>query len=382
MIPMVLDFETLRVIWWVLLGVLLIGFAIMDGFDFGVAMLIPWAGRSDVERRVVINTVGPVWEGNQVWIVLGAGAIFAAWPFIYALSFSGFYLAMFVVLLALILRPVAFKFRSKLEDARWRSTWDWILCGSGLVAALIFGVAVGNVLQGVPFHYDSDLRVFYTGSFFGLLNPFAVLCGLVSICMLIMHGGLYLAIKTEAQIQQRAYRASRVGAILTVVFFLLAGIWVAKGLMSYVVDGNIAHDAASNPLHKTVSTVVGAWLFNYQKMSVTLVAPFLGFFGAIMAWVLATSSPRLAFISSAMSIAGIVATVGVSMFPFILPSSTHPGQSLLVWDASSSQTTLLIMLVATAIFLPIILLYTSWVYRVLRGKVTVKQIVAADKEVY
>ena len=152
-----LDYETLRVIWWVLLGVLLIGFAVMDGFDLGVGILLPFVARTDGERRVVVNAVGPVWEGNQVWLILGGGAIFAAWPLIYAVAFSGFYLAMLVVLLALILRPVGFKFRSKMPGTRWRATWDWLLFLGGFVPALIFGVAVGNALVGAPFTFDDTL---------------------------------------------------------------------------------------------------------------------------------------------------------------------------------------------------------------------------------
>ena len=168
-----LDYETLRVIWWALMGVLLIGFALTDGFDLGVAALLPFVAETDVERRMVINTVGATWEGNQVWFILGGGAIFAAWPFVYAVSFSGFYLAMFLVLAALILRPVGFKYRSKHADPVWRSRWDWALFVGGFVPALVFGVAVGNVLRGVPFRLDSDLRAFYDGSLLGLFSPFA-----------------------------------------------------------------------------------------------------------------------------------------------------------------------------------------------------------------
>lgn len=383
MLPIAFDYETLRVIWWLLLGILLIGFAIMDGFDLGVAMLLPFVGRNDIERRVAINTVGPVWEGNQVWFVLGGGAIFAAWPLLYALSFSGFYLAMMLVLLALILRPVAFKYRSKITSTRWRNTWDWVLCGSGIVAALIFGVAVGNVLQGVPFHYDDDLRVFYTGSFWALLNPFALLCGVVSITMLIMHGGLYLTVKTEAKVQERAQRAARIGGILTVVLFALAGVWIWQGIAGFVLDNPVGHNLPSNPLHKQVSTSIGAWLGNYHLNAWTMLAPIVGLLGAFTATLFARAgSGKFAFMASSLSIAGIVATVGISMFPFILPSSSNPAESLLVWDASSSQTTLFIMLIVTVIFLPIILLYTGWVYRVLRGKVTEASIQRNDKDVY
>ncbi len=184
-----IDYETLRVIWWGLLGVLLIGFAVTDGFDLGTGTLLPFVAKTDTERRVVINAVGPVWEGNQVWLIVGGGAIFAAWPPLYAVSFSGFYLAMFAVVFALILRPVAFKYRSKRENPAWRTSWDWALFIGGFVPALIFGVAVGNVLQGVPFRLENDLRIFYEGTtLFELLNPFALLCGLLSVAMLIMHG--------------------------------------------------------------------------------------------------------------------------------------------------------------------------------------------------
>ena len=203
------DYETLKVIWWLLLGVLLIGFAIMDGFDLGVGMLLPFIARTDTERRVVINTVGPVWEGNQVWLILGGGAIFAAWPALYAASFSGFYLAMLLVLAALILRPVGFKFRSKMPGVAGGSNWDWALFVGGAVPALVFGVAMGNLLKGVPFSFDSELRATYAFGLFDLLNPFALLCGLVSVAMLVTHGAVYLAIKTDGEVAQRARTISR-----------------------------------------------------------------------------------------------------------------------------------------------------------------------------
>ena len=192
------DYATLKFIWWLLLGVLLIGFAIMDGFDLGVGMLLPFIAKDDTERRVVINTVGPVWEGNQVWLILGGGAIFAAWPALYAASFSGFYLAMLLVLAALILRPVGFKFRSKMPSARWRGNWDWAIFVGGAVPSLVFGVAMGNLLKGVPYRFDSELRAAYAFGLFDLLNPFALLCGLVSVAMLMTQGALFLAVKTES----------------------------------------------------------------------------------------------------------------------------------------------------------------------------------------
>ena len=366
-----LDYETLRVIWWLLLGVLLIGFAIMDGFDLGVATLLPFIGRTDTDRRVMINSIGPVWEGNQVWFILGGGAIFAAWPALYAVSFSGFYMAMFLVLAALILRPVGFKFRGKLPSKTWRNVWDTALFIGGFVPALIFGVAVGNVLQGVPFFFDDALRITYSGTFFGLLNPFALLCGLVSVAMLVMHGGVFIALKTEPPVASRASRAAMMAALAMVVLFLLAGVWIAYGIDGYAIAAGAAHDGPSNPLGKVVLAEPGAWLSNYHAQPWTMAVPALGVLGAVLAALLLKKGvPGGAFIASAASVAGVIATVGVSMFPFLLPSSSEPGSSLTVWDASSSHLTLFIMLIATAIFIPIILAYTTWVFRVLRGKVT------------
>jgi cytochrome d ubiquinol oxidase subunit II len=370
---MPLDYETLRVIWWVLLGVLLMGFAVMDGFDLGVAMWLPWLGRTDMERRVLINSIAPTWEGNQVWFILGGGAIFAAWPALYGLAFSGFYLAMLVVLLALILRPVGFKYRSKLTNPLWRSCWDWALFVGGFVPALIFGVAVGNVLQGVPFHFDNSLRAFYTGTFLSLLNPFALLSGLLSVCMLAMHGAFFINVKTAKPTQQRAIIAGRICAALTIFLFIAGGAWLYTSIEGYTLTSTMAHDGPSNPLYKTVVRAAPAWFSNYQQRPLTLGVPCLGILGALLAFILAKYA-KTAFVCSGISVFSIIATVGVSMFPFILPSSTHPEQSLMVWDSSSSQFTLMLMLVATIIFLPLVLAYTAWVYRVLRGKITDKTI--------
>jgi len=365
-----IDYETLRLIWWVLLGVLLIGFAATDGFDMGVGILLPFLGRDDVERRVMINSVGPVWEGNQVWFILGGGAIFAAWPPLYAVSFSGFYLAMFVVLAALILRPVAFKYRSKREEPRWRALWDWALFIGGFVPVLIFGVAVGNVLQGVPFHLDDDLRSFYTGSFFGLLNPFALLCGLLSVAMLTMHGAGWLVLKTHGAVAARARAVGSVAALLTIALFVLAGIILYLWVDGYRILGEQVTDGPSNPLYKQVATHAGAWFDNYRAYPLLLLAPLLGLLGAGLAFIgLRGRWEGLTLLASGTSIFGVIGTVGVSMFPFILPSSTDPRSSLTVWDSSSSHQTLFIMLVVTLLILPVVLAYTAWVYRILWGKV-------------
>ena len=377
------DYEMMRIIWWLLLGVLLTGFAIMDGFDLGVAMLLPFVARKDIERRIVINTVGPIWEGNQVWIILGAGAIFAAWPIIYAVSFSGFYLAMLIVLLGFILRPVSFKYRSKMPTVRWRSNWDILLFISGLLPSLIFGVALGNVLQGVPFHFDDNLRMFYTGTLWGLLNPFALLCGLVSVCMLVMHGASYLATKTEEVVRQRAIYYGRIASIAMLALFLLAGFWLSQGIYGYMVTSVVDHAGPSNPLHKTVSAALGAWLGNYKVEPLLWIAPasvVIAVLGQL--FLLGRGQSKWGFIFSSLAIAGVIVTFGLSLFPFILPSSTNPNMSLLVWDSSSSLLTLRIMLGATLLFMPIILLYTAWVYRVMRGRVSAYSIESDSQNKY
>ncbi len=378
-----LDFETLRLIWWFLLGFLLAGFAIFDGFDFGVGALLPWIARTDSERRVVINTIGPVWEGNQTWIILGAGAIFAAFPPLYGASFSGFYLALIGLLFSMILRPGGFKYRSKLQSTTWRTIWDHLLFVGGAVPPLLFGVAVGNVLEGVPFHFDEWQRLFYDGTFFGLLNPFAILCGLVSVSMLVSHGAVYLVNKTEGVIQARAKRIASLGPLVTIALFVLAGFWVAFGVQGYVVAAGGAWNGPSNPFTKTVTVHTGAWLANYGTYPWMILAPMLGLAGAVLTTRLVGSpKPILAFVSSGASIFGIVSTAGVSMFPFLMPSSNNPNQSLTAFDASSSHYTLMIMLVSTIIFMPIIIIYTSWVYKMMRGTVSSKYIDDNSHSVY
>jgi cytochrome d ubiquinol oxidase subunit II len=365
-----LDYASLRLIWWGLLGVLLIAFALTDGFDLGVGALLPFVAKTDEERRMVINTVGATWEGNQVWFILGGGAIFAAWPFVYAVSFSGFYLAMFLVLSALILRPVAFKYRSKRPDRRWRAFWDWALFVGGFVPALVFGVAVGNVLLGAPFRLDGDLRSFYEGSLLGLFTPFSLLCGLLSVAMLVLHGAAWLGLKAErGPVQARARVFGTVAGVASLALFVGGGLFVAFGDLGFRIVGLIDPSGMSNPLRTAVVAAPGAWLDNYTAAPWTIVAPVLGFLGTVVALAgLWRRSEPLAFGGSSLGTVGIISTVGLSMFPFILPSSIDPGSSLTVWNASSTHLTLFIMLGVTIVFLPLVLLYTAWVYRVLWGR--------------
>jgi cytochrome d ubiquinol oxidase subunit II len=370
-----MDYVTLKLVWWVLIGVLLIGFALTDGFDMGAAILLPFVGKTDGERRIVVNTVGATWEGNQVWLITAGGAMFAAWPLVYAASFSGFYFAMLLVLFALFFRPVGFDYRNKREDPRWRTAWDWALFVGGFVPALVFGVAFGNLLQGVPFEFDTDLRVTYHGGFFELLNPFALVCGLVSVSMLAAHGAAFVKMKTDGIVAQRASVALRIMSLAAVALFIIAGLLVATLIGGYQIVDAAPLDSVANPLLKSVIGAPGLWLNNYSTYPWMIAAPVIGLLGGVLALLLASSRfEKTAFISTGLMITGVILTAGFSMFPFIMPSSLDNRSSLTVWDSTSSQMTLQIMLIAVIIFLPLILIYTSWVYRVMRGKVTAKAI--------
>jgi cytochrome d ubiquinol oxidase subunit II len=366
-----MDYATLKVIWWVLIGTLMIGFALTDGFDMGACILLPFIGKNDEERRIIVNTVGATWEGNQVWFVTAGGAMFAAWPLVYAASFSGFYFAMLLVLFSLFFRPVGFDYRGKRDDPRWRTAWDWGLFIGGFVPPLVIGIAFGNLLQGVPFSFDTDLRVTYHGSFFDLLNPFALLCGLVSMSMLAAHGAAFVKMKTDGIVARRASVALRVASLVAVALFLIAGVLVATMIGGYQIVDAAPLDTVANPLLKTVVGAPGLWLTNYSTYPWMIAAPLVGASGGVLALALAGSRfEKTAFISSGLMVVGVILTAGFSMFPFIMPSSLDGRSSLTVWDSTSSQMTLQIMLIAVIIFLPIILLYTGWVYRVMRGKVT------------
>ncbi|HTH16423.1 MAG TPA: cytochrome d ubiquinol oxidase subunit II [Magnetospirillum sp.] len=378
-----LDYDTLRLAWWVLLGLVLIGFAVMDGFDLGAAILLPVVARGDTERRVVINSIGPVWDGNQVWLILGGGAAFAAWPALYATAFSAFYIPLLLVLAALILRPVGFDFRNKVENATWRAMWDVALVLGGLVPSLVFGVAMGNLLVGVPFQFTPELRTeFAPGFLFHLLTPFPLLCGLVSLAMIAMHGAAFIALKTEGAIEARARRVIWVAAIVLVVLFAGAGVVVATRLGGHLIVSHIPH-GPSNPLLKSVTVDRGGWLANYLAAPWMLTAPALGLLAPLAAAALtALRRPGWAFLASAAAVAGVVATAGLALFPFLLPSSLNPNHGLTVWDSSSSPLTLFIMLVATVVVLPIVASYTAFVYRVLRGKVTAEHIESESHHLY
>jgi len=373
------DYATLKLIWWAVVALLIIGFALTDGYDMGVGALLPWVGKNDEERRVIINSIGPTWEGNQTWLITAAAGTFAAWPLAYATAFSGFYAALLLLLFALFFRPVGFDYRGKIDDARWRTAWDWALFTGGTVPPLVFGIAFGNLLQGVPFHFDGDMRVTYTGSFWNLLNGFGLLSGLLGLAMLVMHGAAFLRVKTEGDVQRRAALALRISALVAAALFVLGGILTATSIDGFRLVAGPPAGAPAMPLLKTVEKLTGGWMGNYSTYPWMWLAPILGVGGALLAALLSRAEPPprypvIAFIATGVSVTAIILTAGLSMFPFIIPSSTHPSSSLTAWDAVSSHRTLQIMLFAVIVFLPLILLYTGWVYRVVRGKVTLEHV--------
>ncbi|MBY8272827.1 cytochrome d ubiquinol oxidase subunit II [Vibrio fluvialis] len=362
------DYEILRLIWWVLIGVLLVGFAITDGFDMGVGALVPVIGKNDTERRVMINSIAPHWDGNQVWLITAGGALFAAWPMVYATSFSGFYLAMIVTLAALWLRPIGLDYRSKIEDPKWRNTWDICISISGFVPPIIFGVAFGNLLQGVPFQLNEFAMPTYHGSFFGLLNPFGLLCGLVSLFMILMQGATWLQMKTTGPVHVRARNIAQLTGLLTVILFVVAGFWV-QNIDGYVITSAIDTMGPSNPLNKEVVREAGAWMHNFEQYPLLWAAPALGVVMPLLA-VLASRIEKggIAFLASSLGNAGVIFTAGFAMFPFVMPSSLMPDHSLTMWDATSSELTLNLMTGVAFVMVPIILGYTTWCYYKMFGR--------------
>jgi len=378
-----IDYEVLRFIWWLLVGILLIGFAVTDGFDMGVGMLTRVLGRSDTERRVMINSIAPHWDGNQVWLITAGGALFAAWPMVYAAAFSGFYVAMILVLASLFFRPVGFDYRSKIEDVRWRGMWDWGIFIGSFVPPLVIGVAFGNLLQGVPFHLDGDMRLFYTGNFFQLLNPFGLLAGVVSVAMILTQGATYLQMRTVGELHLRARATVQIAALVTLVCFALAGVWVVYGIDGYVITSAMNHHAASNPLTKEVAVQAGAWLTNFNNTPVLWAIPALGVALPLLTILTARlDKSAFAFVFSSLTLACIILTAGIAMFPFVMPSSTMLNASLTMWDATSTQRTLNLMTWVAAVFVPIILLYTSWCYWKMFGRITKEQIESNPHSMY
>lgn len=377
-----LDYEVLRVIWWVIIGLVLIGFTVTDGFDMGVGILLPIIGKTNNERRIMINSIAPHWDGNQVWLITAGAGIFAAWPMVYAAAFSGFYIAMILVLCALFFRPLGFDYRGKLEDSKWRNLWDSGIFIGSFVPSLVFGVAFGNLLLGVPLKLDDFLRVTYEGNFFGLLNPFALLAGIVSLTLIVTQGGAWLQMKTTGELYLRARKATQVSALVMMVAFILAGVWVMFGMHGYEITSIVDHAAASNPLSKTVSTDT-TWLTNFNNAPILWLVPALGILFPILTVILSgLNRNALVFLTSSLTIACVLFTFGIATFPFVMASSIMPDMSLTIWDSTSSQLTLTVMFWVVVIFLPIVLLYTIWAYIKMFGRLNKSYIEKHDHILY
>jgi len=349
----------------------------------GVSMLIPVVGKTDDERRVIINSIAPHWDGNQVWLVLAAGALFAVWPTLYATAFSSLYPAMMLLLFSLIIRPLAMDYRSKLDNKTWRSTWDWLFIVPGIVPPLILGVTMGNLFLGLPFEFDEYMRSTYTGSFFGLFHPFALLAGILAIAMFLMQGSSFLALRSEGVIRERAQVFLSWSGVVVVALFVIEGIWLYLSIDGLSITGYFNTGGASNPTVKTVQVVSGGWLHNYSLYPITLFAPIMGVLGALAAVRLAyTEHMAWAFFASSLSLVGIILTAGFSLFPFIMPSSTNISHSLTLWDTASSHLTLGVSFIAAVIFVPLILMYTLYSYVMMWRTYTVEFIRENDHSLY
>jgi cytochrome d ubiquinol oxidase subunit II len=375
-------YAILKLIWAGLLGILLIGLAVMVGMDMGVGTLLRFVGKNDAERRTALNIIGPHWDGNQVWFILGGGAIFAAFPTLYATSFSIFYVVMILLLFSMIMRPVAFEYRSKAGGA-WRTSWDWAFLISGALPMIIYGAAFGNVLQGVGFHFDWTGQYHQDESFIWyLLNPFAILCGVLSLALSVQQGGAMLMIRGEEPIYGRARSFAWIAGLVAAVLFVIGGVWI-RFIRGFVYTGIVNPNMESTPLGgPAVVTQAGAWLHNFQTIPALWALPALGVAAMVLASLsIRANKPILGWWLGALAWAGTIGTTGVAMFPFLMPSSSNPAQSLTIWNASSSAYTLGWMVIFAAIFVPAILCYTSWCYRVMRGKVRVDD-VAHDEHSY
>jgi cytochrome d ubiquinol oxidase subunit II len=376
-------YTILKLIWAGLLGVLFVGLGLMVGMDMGVGTLLRFVGRNDSERRVALNIVGPHWDGNQVWFILGGGAIFAAFPTLYATSFSVFYVVMILLLFSMILRPVAFEYRSKVDSARWRESWDWMFLVSGAVPMFVYGAAFGNVMEGVGYHFGWTGQYYQDESFLSyLVNPFAVLCGLMSVALSVYQGAAMLMLRSEEPIHGRARRYGSTAGLVAAALFALGGVWISR-MKGYILDSSANPGMPANPLHgQHVTAVAGGWMANYHAHPALWLLPFFGL-GCMVAGSLALRAdrPALAWWLGAGSWIGTIGTVGLTLFPFLMPSSTAPDQSLTVWNSTGSAYGLTCMAIIALIFVPLILAYTSWCYYVMRGKVRVAD-VAHDSHSY
>jgi len=377
-----IEYDSLRVIWWGILGFLMTGFGVLGGIDLGCGMLLPFVTKTNNERKILLHSIKGTWESNQVWFITGGGVLFAAWPYVYSVVFSTMYFALFAVLVALILRPVGFDYRSKIDDSRWRSMWDKALFIGGFVPTLVFGVAIGNLMEGVNFAFDNFMVVQNKVSFFSLFSPFSLLCGVLAVAMLSTQGSTFLMMKTDGDIARRARKIAILLPFLTVALFAVGG-YMVQNLFGYKLLARSGVDLYSNPMGKAVAYKAGAWLENYTIYPWMRILPISGFLSSLAVVTFALlKRPAFAFLFSSLTVISIMATFGLSMFPFIVPSKLDYHHSLTVWDSSSSYLSLLIMLGVMIIFMPIVLCFIGFANKVMFGKVTEADLKKHDKQSY
>lgn len=333
----------LNTIWFLLVAVLIMGYAVLDGFDLGVGIIHLFT-KDENEKRININSIGPVWDGNEVWLLTGGGALFAAFPIVYATVFSGFYLALVLLLFALIFRAVSFEFRGKVDSDKWRKAWDLAFGIGSLLPAVLFGVAIGNILRGIPINSEGT----FTGSFFGLLNPYAILVGVLSLVMFTMHGSIYLAMKTTGGQKTRLKNLTPKLWITFVAVYLLATLYTFFEA-PFLFDGIL-----SSPLFWVLLVLL---LLSLLYIPVAVKSNSLG----------------RAFISSSAVIIMMIGLLGISLFPMLVPSLTDLAYSLTIYNASSTERTLTAMLIIALIGMPLVIFYTAYIYKVFKGKVIISE---------
>jgi len=330
----------LGIIWFILIGVLFTGFFFLEGFDFGVGILLLIIGKNDTERRIIINSIGPVWDGNEVWLITAGGAIFAAFPNWYATMFSGFYLAMLLILVALILRGVAFEFRSKNESEIWRNTWDKIICISSTILAILFGVALANLIKGVPI----DKSMNYVGGFFDLISIYTLVAGITTLLVFIFHGAVFLSLKADKSIEEKALKMARTVGIYAI------GISIVLIILTFLQTDAFASKLAILSAFVALVTLILSW------------------------YLIGVKKAKGAMLTNGISIALGVATLFLGLFPRVMVSSINPEYNLTIANASSSLNTLTLMTKVAIIFVPIVLAYQIWTYWIFRKRVTKKDL--------
>ncbi|QJC38547.1 cytochrome d ubiquinol oxidase subunit II [Enterobacteriaceae endosymbiont of Donacia fulgens] len=361
-----LNYEFLCLIWSIIIGVLITGFIITDGLDMGVGILLFIIGKNNIERRIMINTIAPHWDGNQVWLITTGGALFAAWPIVYATIFSHFYIMMILLLISLFLRPVGFEYRSKVKNKIWQKICDLCISIGSIIPPAIIGIILSNILKGIPFYIDNYYHIHSQGDFFKLFNLSSIIISFTTIVLIVNHAAAYLQIRIkDTNINNRLKKILKFSSILLLIFFILSFINILFFMKGYKINSFI-HKETNLFYEKNYHIIYKkkAWISNFQNHKylfliplLSIILPFLTMLSSIYKKLLIT------LICSSLTIISINLSIGIIMFPFILPSNINYNQSLTIWNATSSQLTLNIMLYIVIIFMPIVLFYTFWCYK-------------------